>query len=130
MVKAGNWFFLINLTFYMFPGLLIYAPAKADTRLTPLYDSDTPTEVMACTGGLYTPTIRHHNSIFYVEPYEAYSHNPILTAKGTDKYIRYTGHYDVIEDDKGQWWGVCLSVRKDASRRFIKGRETFLTRGT
>lgn len=76
MVKVGEWFFLVNSTFHMFPGLPIYASrdlvswkqignaihrqsqlslARADTRLTPLYDSDDSakkkvTEVMACTG--------------------------------------------------------------------------------
>lgn len=289
MVKVGDWFFLVNSTFHMFPGLPIYASqdlvswqqignaihrqsqlslAKADTRLTPLYDSDKKdevTEVMACTGGLYAPTIRHHDGVFYVVctnvlhaepvegqeprdttenfvvsthdiwagqwsdpvyfqfsgidpslfcdddgkvyiqgsaapgpytkikqfqidlatgaalseerllwggtggiypegphmykrhgfyylliseggtheghmittarardiwgPYEACPNNPILTAKGTDEYIRYTGHCDVLEDDQGQWWGVCLGVRKDAGGRFIMGRESFLTRG-
>ncbi|CAK7198476.1 hypothetical protein SEUCBS139899_001137 [Sporothrix eucalyptigena] len=286
MVKVGDWFFLVNSTFHMFPGLPIYASkdllswkqignaihrqsqlslSKADTRLTPLYDSDKLTEVMACTGGLYAPTIRYYNGTFYVVctnvihakplegqeprdttenfvvstrdiwagewsdlvyfqfsgidpslffdddgkvyiqgsaapgpytkikqfqidlatgaalseerllwggtggiypegphmykrhgyyylliseggtheghmittarsqdiwgPYEACPHNPVLTAKGTDEYIRYTGHCDVLEDDQGQWWGVCLGVRKDAGGRFIMGRESFLTRG-
>ncbi|KIH93634.1 xylosidase/arabinosidase [Sporothrix brasiliensis 5110] len=289
IVKVGEWFFLVNSTFHMFPGLPIYASqdlvswkqignaihrqsqpslAKADTRLTPLYDGGTLTEVMASTGGLYAPTIRHHNGTFYVVctnvirtaagegrdeqpseetenfivstqdiwagiwsdpvpfqfrgidpslffdddgtvyvhgsagpgpyttirqfqidlatgaalseerllwrgtggiypegphmyrrngwyylviseggtheghmittarsrsvwgPYAAYEHNPILTAKGTDAYIRYTGHCDLVEDDQGQWWGVCLGVRKDAGGRFIMGRESFVTRGT
>ncbi|CAK7224290.1 hypothetical protein SCUCBS95973_005467 [Sporothrix curviconia] len=288
MVKVGDWFFLVNSTFHMFPGLPIYASrdllswkqignaihrkdqlslATADTRLTPLYEAGKLTEVMACTGGLYAPTIRHHNGRFYVVctnvihdtkpvedgkqpqdttenfivstgdiwagdwssptyftftgidpslffdddgkvyiqgsaapgpyttirqvqidlttgaalsderllwkgtgdiypegphmykrkgwyylliseggtheghmitmarsrdiwgPYSECPHNPILTARGTDEYIRYTGHCDILEDDKGQWWGVCLGVRKDAGGRFIMGRESFLTRG-
>ncbi|OAP56346.1 hypothetical protein AYL99_09525 [Fonsecaea erecta] len=59
-------------------------------------------------------------------PYESFSGNPILTARGTNEYIRYTGHCDVFQDQQGQWWGVCLGVRK-ADGRFIMGRETFLT---
>ncbi|OQV01301.1 hypothetical protein CLAIMM_06682 [Cladophialophora immunda] len=59
-------------------------------------------------------------------PYESFSGNPILTARGTSEYIRYTGHCDVFQDQKGQWWGVCLGVRK-ADGRFVMGRETFLT---
>lgn len=61
-------------------------------------------------------------------PYEAFEKNPILTARGTDEYIRYTGHCDVVQDQNGQWWGVCLGVRKDEGR-YVMGRETFLTTG-
>jgi beta-xylosidase len=63
-------------------------------------------------------------------PYEPCPHNPLLTAKGTDEYVRYTGHLDTFQDDEGKWWAVCLGVRKEKSGgRFIMGRETFLTRG-
>ncbi|KAK0386546.1 hypothetical protein NLU13_6381 [Sarocladium strictum] len=61
-------------------------------------------------------------------PYEANPNNPILTARGTDEYIQYTGHCDCFQDKKGEWWGVCLGVRKDKQGRFIMGRETFLTK--
>jgi beta-xylosidase len=61
-------------------------------------------------------------------PYEPYSQNPILTARGTDEYIRHTGHSDMFQDQSGQWWGVCLGVRKDGDR-YVMGRETFLTTG-
>lgn len=63
-------------------------------------------------------------------PYESFASNPILTAKGTDEYIRYTGHCDMFQDKNGDWWGVCLGVRKDKGGRFIMGRETFITPGT
>jgi beta-xylosidase len=62
-------------------------------------------------------------------PYEAYQNNPVLTARGTGEYIRYTGHCDMFQDQQGRWWGVCLGVRKDAKSRFIMGRETFITPG-
>lgn len=61
-------------------------------------------------------------------PYDAFGENPILTAQGTDEYIRYTGHCDMFSDQEGRWWGVCLGVRKKESR-FIMGRETFLFTG-
>ncbi|KFY35513.1 hypothetical protein V494_05851 [Pseudogymnoascus sp. VKM F-4513 (FW-928)] len=61
-------------------------------------------------------------------PYEQFEKNPILTARGTDEYIQYTGHSDMFQDPQGRWWAVCLGVRKDESR-FIMGRETFLTTG-
>ena len=61
-------------------------------------------------------------------PYEQFEKNPILTARGTDEYIQYTGHSDIFQDPHGRWWGVCLGVRKDESR-LIMGRETFLMTG-
>ncbi|KAH6871560.1 putative xylosidase/arabinosidase [Thelonectria olida] len=62
-------------------------------------------------------------------PYESCPNNPILTARDTDEYIQYTGHCDAFQDDKSQWWGVCLGVRKGKGNKYIMGRETFLTRG-
>lgn len=63
-------------------------------------------------------------------PYDACPSNPILTASGTNEYVQYTGHCDAFQDEQGDWWGVCLAVRKDAGGRFNMGRETFVTRGT
>ncbi|KAJ9608216.1 hypothetical protein H2200_007204 [Cladophialophora chaetospira] len=63
-------------------------------------------------------------------PYEAYENNPVMTARGTGEYIRYTGHCDMFQDRQGNWWGVCLGVRKDRKGRFIMGRETFITPGS
>ncbi|MBE3050349.1 family 43 glycosylhydrolase [Candidatus Bathyarchaeota archaeon] len=61
-------------------------------------------------------------------PYEACPANPVLTATGTDEYVQYTGHCDIFKDGEGEWWGVCLGVRKDEAGRFVMGRESFLTR--
>ncbi|EXJ68777.1 murein transglycosylase [Cladophialophora psammophila CBS 110553] len=63
-------------------------------------------------------------------PYEPNPHNPILTACGTHEYIQHTGHCDIFCDKQGQWWCVCLGVRKDPKKRYIMGRETFITPGT
>ncbi|EED13467.1 xylosidase/arabinosidase, putative [Talaromyces stipitatus ATCC 10500] len=60
-------------------------------------------------------------------PYEANPDNPILTARGTDEYIQHTGHSDLFQNAQGHWWAVCLAVRKDKSKRYVLGRETFLT---
>ncbi|KAH7360337.1 putative xylosidase/arabinosidase [Rhexocercosporidium sp. MPI-PUGE-AT-0058] len=63
-------------------------------------------------------------------PYDGFENNPILTARGTDEYIRNTGHCDIFQDQQGQWWGVCLAVRKEKSTgSLVMGRETFLTPG-
>ncbi|KAH9224254.1 glycosyl hydrolase [Leptodontidium sp. 2 PMI_412] len=53
-------------------------------------------------------------------PYESNPSNPILTASGDDGYIQHTGHCDLFQSDNGEWWGVCLGLRKD----------TFLTSGS
>ncbi|CZT51356.1 related to xylosidase/arabinosidase [Rhynchosporium secalis] len=64
-------------------------------------------------------------------PYDAFEKNPILTARDTDEYIRYTGHCDMFQDQEGRWWGVCLGSRKNKTTgTYIMGRETFLTTGT
>ncbi|KAM6524595.1 hypothetical protein FALCPG4_010205 [Fusarium falciforme] len=60
-------------------------------------------------------------------PYESCPDNPILTASGTGEYVQHTGHGDLFEDHNGQWWVVCLAVRKDGDGRFAMSRETFLT---
>jgi len=62
-------------------------------------------------------------------PYEANPANPILTARGTSEYIQHTGHCEMFSDKAGQWWCVCLAVRKDPHNRYIMGRETFITPG-
>jgi beta-xylosidase len=46
----------------------------------------------------------------------------------TSNSYRATGHCDIVQDEQGQWWGVCLGVRKDRGR-YTLGRETFLTVG-
>ncbi|KPI44814.1 Non-reducing end alpha-L-arabinofuranosidase BoGH43A [Cyphellophora attinorum] len=60
-------------------------------------------------------------------PYEAYENNPLVTAKDTDEYIQHIGHSDMFTDPEGNWWAVCLGVRKDKKSRYLMGRETFLT---
>lgn len=48
--------------------------------------------------------------------YGSFSQNPILTTRDTNEYIGYTGHSDMFQDQTGQWWVVCLGVRKNAGR--------------
>lgn len=60
-------------------------------------------------------------------PYAANPHNPILTARGTNEYVQHTGHSDIFQDSQGNWWAVCLGVRKDRFKRYVMGRESFLT---
>ncbi|MEZ3514646.1 MAG: family 43 glycosylhydrolase [Lachnospiraceae bacterium] len=54
-------------------------------------------------------TIAISTSIF--GPYEACPHNPILTNRSTELPIKAVGHADMIEDQNGNWWAVCLGIR-------------------
>jgi len=60
-------------------------------------------------------------------PYEAAEGNPILPPAGEGAYVAHTGHGDLVCDTEGQWWSICLGVRKDVKGRYNMGRETFLT---
>lgn len=60
-------------------------------------------------------------------PYEPYENNPLMTARGTNEYIRNIGHADMFTDPSGNWWLVCQGIRKDPQGRYLMGRETFLT---
>lgn len=59
-------------------------------------------------------------------PYEPSPVNPVLTSHGTDEYVQHTGHCDIFQDAGGEWWAVCLGVRRRGDR-YVMGRETFLT---
>ncbi|KAH7117425.1 putative xylosidase/arabinosidase [Dactylonectria macrodidyma] len=60
-------------------------------------------------------------------PYEANPANPVLAKTDPNDYIQYTGHGDLFQDASGQWYFVCLGVRKTKEGRFILGRESVLT---
>ena len=76
-------------------------------------------------------TLQRADSIW--GPYEDCPHNPILSHRidnGSEVFC--TGHADMMEDENGNWWLVCLGVRTNSSpNRFVflhhLGRETFLT---
>ena len=60
--------------------------------------------------------------------YEPCPHNPILS-HGEQNWlgIQAVGHLDLIEDQHGNWWGVCLGIRMfDDILLHNLGRETFL----
>jgi xylan 1,4-beta-xylosidase len=62
-------------------------------------------------------------------PYEGNKKNPILTHRhlGSNYPIACTGHADLVETQKGDWWMVLLAVRPYGGFHFNLGRETFLT---
>lgn len=61
-------------------------------------------------------------------PYEACPANPLLTNRSLPLSIQGTGHADLMEDENGNWWAVCLGIRplEEFPKRHIFGRETFL----
>ncbi|KAL3481508.1 glycosyl hydrolase [Aspergillus californicus] len=62
-------------------------------------------------------------------PYEMNPANPVLPKADPNGYIQYTSHGDLFQDPSGQWYFVCLGVRKN-NGRFIMGRESVLTTAT
>lgn len=68
---------------------------------------------------------RNMNDLFI--PYEG---NPILTQRQLDPNrpfpITTTGHADLVEDSKGNWWGVFLGCRPYKGNYYNTGRETFM----
>jgi xylan 1,4-beta-xylosidase len=104
-----------------------------------LYKVDGTYYLSAAGGGTgYT-----HGQLFYKSnkifgPYTANPNNPVLTQLGLpddrEKPITATGHADLFDDGKGNWWAVFLATRvydldkKDQQDpgNFHTGRETFM----
>ncbi|CAI7633565.1 unnamed protein product [Penicillium palitans] len=62
-------------------------------------------------------------------PYESCSRNPILpptAEQNLPSFCQFNGHGDLVQDFHGDWWLVCLGVRRDRAGRMVLGRETFL----
>jgi xylan 1,4-beta-xylosidase len=60
-------------------------------------------------------------------PFESCHRNPILSHRSYDSPIQATGHADLLQDHRGNWWLVCLGIRTlGYPRVHILGRETFL----
>ena len=65
-------------------------------------------------------------------PYEACPYNPFFSHRDEERRdIACTGHADLVEDQNGNWWMVCLAVRcigENGNHLMLHnlGRETFL----
>jgi xylan 1,4-beta-xylosidase len=60
-------------------------------------------------------------------PFEICPHDPILTHRSYESPIQATGHADIVQDQAGNWWLVCLGVRPNGYPPcYHLGRETFL----
>lgn len=60
-------------------------------------------------------------------PYEPCPHNPVLSNRSLGWPIESAGHGDLVEDQNGNWWAVCLGTRNFGyPPRHNLGRETML----
>ena len=90
--RVGDDYYLVTSTFEFFPGVPIYHSKNlVDWELINYCltrDSQLNLTNAYCSGGIYAPTIRYHNGIFYM-----------ITTNVTDKgnFIVYT------EDIYGEW---------------------------
>ena len=78
------------------------------------------------TGQYHAVTISRSKNI--EGSYENYEANPILSHRnmGYTASIINTGHADMVQTDKGEWWMVCLGSRPLGGTHNLLGRETFL----
>lgn len=62
-------------------------------------------------------------------PFEGCPHNPLVTARSTDRPVQNTGHGDLVQLADGSWAMVLLGTRpRSGTRAFAPmGRETFIT---
>ncbi len=93
-----------------------------------IYKRDGYYYLMLAEGGTeygHMETIQRSKSIY--GPYEKCPHNPILTHRDTPGPIQATGHADMVEDQNGNWWLVCLGIRPIKNMQLHHlGRESFL----
>lgn len=62
-------------------------------------------------------------------PYEPCPNNPVLTNRSTSRPIKSVGHADLVKDQRGNWWAVCLGVRSIGYPfKHNLGRETMLVK--
>lgn len=87
--------------------------------------------LMAAEGGTsegHSEVIFKANSVW--GPYTPGPGNPILTQRDLDPSradpITSTGHADLVQTQKGEWWAVFLGTRPYSDDQYNTGRETFL----
>ena len=84
--------------------------------------------LMLAEGGTeygHMETMQRSKSIY--GPYEPCPHNPILSHRNYPGPIQATGHADIVCDQNGNWWLVCLGIRPISDLHLHHmGREAFL----
>jgi xylan 1,4-beta-xylosidase len=87
--------------------------------------------LMCAEGG----TAEQHSEVIFRSkklwgPYLSYKGNPILTQRDLDPArafpVTSTGHADLVETQKGQWYAVFLGTRPYQDDLYNTGRETFM----
>lgn len=97
-----------------------------------IYKKDGWYYIMIAEGGTsidHAVTISRSRSLS--EPFVGCKHNPVLTHRhlGEAYPVSAVGHADLVEDGNGNWYAVCLAMRK-CDGVTNTGRETFLCRVT
>lgn len=69
-----------------------------------------------CFADLHTITARSRD---IWGPYEVNPANPVLAKADPNGYFQYTGHENIFQDPSGQWYFVCLGVRKNDGRSIM-----------
>jgi xylan 1,4-beta-xylosidase len=99
-----------------------------------IYKKDGYYYLIAAEGG----TSYNHSEVVFRSksvkgPYSSYNKNPILTQRHLDPNRKYaitsTGHADIVETQKGEWWSVFLGCRPYEPYSldyYNTGRETFM----
>lgn len=60
-------------------------------------------------------------------PYIPYEHNPVLSNRSRGTALKAIGHGDLVQDQNGNWWSVCLGIRTITyPYKHNLGRETML----
>jgi alpha-N-arabinofuranosidase len=79
------------------------------------------------TGFEHAVTIARSGNV--AGPYYGNPRNPILTHRhlGRGYPVTGTGHADLVQTQKGEWWMVLLAMRPYGGYFYNLGRETFLT---
>ncbi len=87
--------------------------------------------LMAAEGG----TAEGHSEVIFRGdtvwgPYLPYGDNPILTQRDLDPArsdpVTSTGHADLVQTQKGDWWAVFLGTQPYSGNLYNTGRETFM----
>ena len=117
--------FAIDEPHWLWAGALIAAHAPEAPHI---YKKNGWYYLMIAEGGTeeyHAVTIARSRDIF--GPYTGFRGNPILTHRhlGLDYPIANTGHGDLFETQKGEWYMVLLASRLCAGHKVL-GRETFI----
>jgi beta-xylosidase len=95
-----------------------------------MYKKDGWYYILIAEGGCFAD---HHSIMARSQsiwgPFEPNPANPVLPKADLNGYIQYTSHGDLFQHPSGQWYFVCLGVRK-SNGRFVMGRESVLTTAT